>query len=81
MEIVKEQARDFRKKHFAVKVYRLEQQYLFDDEMTVDVTHNGRQWMHIQCNTEELLEVYEQIKEYLYWVGELEPVECDLVVD
>jgi len=54
MEINLKGMREFRDKHFKVKVKKSDHG-LYKDEKTISVTHNGYQWTSISVNEREAI--------------------------
>lgn len=62
-----EQKREYRAKDFDVKVEKLNKrdQWLYDDELSIQTTHNGRQWTNITVTPEEANRLMAKLSEYL----------------
>ena len=57
--------RQYRARNFQVKVEKQHYQWLYDDEVSIDITHNGSQWHGMTLNAMETVKVFEKLHKYL----------------
>lgn len=61
LERLEQREREYRNKHFEVKVEVLSQYQIYPDEVYVSITYNGKQWQSTSLNKREALILIEAL--------------------